>query len=166
MESRSSFSDPNSPIPFDEMVNVTICSETFSIKKFLLDCIPKGKLLYKRETNTFVQCYANGETKDLQIEQFPQKWIFSFQAEFIEPAHFSEEFLKVQKYAPRDFSQYYRFVTGYQIYHKKNPISFQTFLEMHNGDRMHSFFMKYLAHLQRYSIVGTIGPDDWNMNDM
>lgn len=164
MESRrSSFSDTGSPSSPVEMASVTVGSSTFQIRKTFVEFIPKGKLLYKKDTNTFVQCFSNGETKNLEIvkePQLPQKWIFSTEAEFRDAAEFSEEFEKVQKFVPKDFAHYYRYVTGYQILHHKQPVSFQTFLEMHNGDRMETFFVKYLAHLQKFSAPALSNPDD------
>lgn len=166
VESRSSFSDTSSPIPPDDMATVKMGSASFLIRKTFLGYIPKGKLYYGKDTNTFVQCYANGETRKLQIvnePQMQQQWLFSSEADFDDAARFSKEFEKVQKFVPKDFAQYYRFVTGYQILHHKNPISFHTFLEMHNGDRMDTFFVKYLAHLQKFSLSGVSNPEEWNV---
>lgn len=145
------------------MATVAIGATSFHIKKSLLNHIPKGKLYYKKDTNTFIQCYANGETKNLQLinePPLPPTWIFSLETDFSDPAHFSEEFEKVQKFVPKDFSQYYRYVTRYQILNKKNPLSFQTFLEMHNNDRMNTFFERYLAYLQKISVHGAASPRD------
>lgn len=166
VESRSSFSDTSSPIPADDMTTVTMGNSNFLIRKMFVDYIPKGKLYYKKETNTFVQCYVNGETRKPQIvsePQLPQQWIFSSEADFEDAALFSKEFEKVQKFVPKDFAQYYRFVTGYQIFRHMRPISFHTFLEMHNGDRMDTFFFKYLGHLQKFSLTGLSNPEDWNV---
>lgn len=168
VESRSSFSDTCSPTPSDDMATVTMRSASFLIRKTFLDYIPKGKLYYGKDTNTFVQCYPNGEKRELQIvkePQLPQKWIFSSEADFDDAARFSKEFEKVQNFVPKDFAQYYRFVTGYQIFHHKRPISFHTFLEMHNGERMDTFFVKYLAHLQKFSLSGVSNPEEWNVSE-
>lgn len=162
VESRSSFSESSSPSPSDDITTVTIGTSSFHIKRAFLDFIPKGKLYYKKETNTFVQCYANGERRNLHIvnePQLPKKWVFTSEADFSEAAQFAEEFEKVQTYVPKDFSFYYKFVTGYQICHHNKPISFRTFLEMHNGDRMDAFFVKYLTHLQKVSLSGISNPE-------
>lgn len=166
VESRSSFSESSSPSPTQDIATVTIGSSNFQIKRMFLDYIPKGKLYYKKDTNTFVQCYENGETRNLQIvnePQLPKQWIFTSEADFSDAARFAEEFEKVQKYVPKDFSYYYKFVTRYQIYHHKKPISFRTFLEMHNGDRMETFFVKYLVHLQKFSLSGINNPEEWKV---
>lgn len=164
VESRSSVSDTCSPAPPEETATVTSGSSTFVIRKSFLDYIPKGKLYYRKETNTFVKRYSNGETKNLEIvneTDLPTKWVFSNEADFIEPEQFLTEFKKVSRFVPKDFSQYYRFVTGYQILNNKNPVSFQTFLEMHNGDRMNTFFDKFLAHLQKGSLSGVQSPEEF-----
>lgn len=166
VESRSSFSDTSSPIPSDDMATVKMGATSFLIRKTFLDYIPKSKLYYGEDPNTFVQCFANGEKRKLQIvNETPraQQCIFSSEAEFDDAARYSKEYEKVQNFVPKDFAQYYRFVTGYQILHHKNPISFHTFLEMHNGERMQMFFVKYLGHLQKFSLSGVSNPEDWRV---
>ncbi|CAG9860578.1 unnamed protein product [Phyllotreta striolata] len=63
------------------------------------------------------------------------------------PEMYVEEVEKVEKYAPKDFLGFYKYVTGYQIVNNHHPISFQTFLTMHNTNGIKIFFKRYLLSI-------------------
>lgn len=150
-ESISSLSDSTSVDGTDNFTTISFKSNSFRVKRHYLDDIPNSKLFYRSDISAFVKKYRNGDTKIVRDPELPKQWIFSRQPELPNPEEFLEEFHKVQKFVPKEFASYYKYVTGYQIYNTKNPVSLETFLEMHNGDRMDVFFLKYLEQIQKRS---------------
>ncbi|XP_056641760.1 uncharacterized protein LOC130448412 [Diorhabda sublineata] len=64
-----------------------------------------------------------------------------------DPELYVEEVEKVERFVPKDFFGFYKYVTGYQIIHNHDPISFQMFLTMHNTNRIKSFYRRYLLSI-------------------
>ncbi|CAH1178906.1 unnamed protein product [Phaedon cochleariae] len=78
---------------------------------------------------------------------------FSSDAYVSEPETYSEEVSKVERFIPSDFFGFYLYVTGFQIVHGNPPISFHTFLMMHNTNRTLLLLKKYIYNLLRTGIV-------------
>ncbi|KAJ8942037.1 hypothetical protein NQ318_002791 [Aromia moschata] len=154
----------------------------YRLKRKQYEKVPRGKLCYIRENNTFVR-YFDGD----QMEQFVQnlgegsavasdllrqikgradssdaagdhgkggeiitlsKDVRFSEEDFIsDPQLYVEEVERVERHAPRDFCGFYKYVTGYQIVHNHPPISFQTFLTMHNTNRVRTLLRNYVNAL-------------------
>lgn len=169
---------------------IKIDSKPYKIRKSLLEKIPKGKLCYIRESNTFIRYFddkqmelfisnlnlgegstvandllkqvrgrvegpSDVETPPGQLETsekgevitLSKDVLFSTEDFLSDPELYVEEVEKVQRYVPKDFYGFYKFVTGYQIVNHHPPISFQTFLTMHNTNGIRGLFKNYVNAL-------------------
>lgn len=192
VEASSSVGSDFSPkLPSEELLcEIKIDSKPYRIRKSLLEKIPKGKLCYVRETNTFIRYFddkqmelfinnlnlgegstvasdllkqvrgrAEGpsdvETPPVQSDKsekgevitLSKDVVFSTEDFLSDPELYVEEVEKVQRFVPKDFYGFYKFVTGYQIINHHPPISFQTFLTMHNTNGIRGLFKNYVNAL-------------------
>ncbi|XP_019869667.2 uncharacterized protein LOC109598238 isoform X2 [Aethina tumida] len=110
----------------------------------------------------YKQCYKNGirpeHVENVQNQMFktgkeiikvPPDCEFSDKDILAKPDEYVTEYNMVHKYVPEDFFWYYKFVTGYQIYRGNIPISFQTFLTMHNTNGLKVLFNNYINNLEQ-----------------
>lgn len=176
--------------PEEPFCEIKIDSKPYRIKKSLFEKIPRGKLCYVRESNTFIryfddkqmelfisnlnlgegstvakdllkqvrsrvedpsdikrsstQCEASGKGEVITLSK---EVVFSTEDFLSDPELYVEEVEKVQRYVPKDFYGFYKFVTGYQIVNHHPPISFQTFLTMHNTNGIRGLFKNYVNTL-------------------
>ncbi|CAH0563567.1 unnamed protein product [Brassicogethes aeneus] len=139
--------------------------------------LPKGKLCYVREQNAlfryfdeaqinlfienlhssnkrylsdiYRQCYDHKTDHHKEVIKLPNEVHFSNKETLDDAEEYVKEYNTVQKNVPQDFFWYYKYVTGYQIYKGNIPISFQTFLAMHNTNGLKLLFNSYLENLKR-----------------
>lgn len=110
----------------------------------------------------YKQCYKNGirpeHVENVQNQMFktgkeiikvPPDCEFSDKDILAKPDEYVTEYNMVHKYVPEDFFWYYKFVTGYQIYRGNIPISFQTFLTMHNTNGLKVLYNNYINNLEQ-----------------
>lgn len=79
-----------------------------------------------------------------EMIRLPEHVEFSRREDLREVEEFVNESNLVEQYVPRDFADFYRYVTGFQIIKKKAPVSLQTFLAMYNTNRTTELLRKYL----------------------
>ncbi|KAJ8915135.1 hypothetical protein NQ315_000387 [Exocentrus adspersus] len=175
--------------PKEPLCEIKVDSKVYSVRKRVFDKIPKGKLCYIRESNSFVRyfddnqmelfiknlntCENSAVTNDLlkqvgrhsdsptgveispscqgskqgEIITLSKDVFFSAEDNILDAEAYVVEVEKVRYCAPRDFYGFYKFVTGYQIVNNHPPISFQTFLTMHNTNRIKPLFKNYVLSL-------------------
>ncbi|XP_018576340.1 uncharacterized protein LOC108914906 [Anoplophora glabripennis] len=176
--------------PEEPLCEIKIDSKPYRIKKSIFKKIPKGKLCYIRESNSFVRYFddkqmelfisnlnlGEGSTvaSDLlkqirsrgegpaslgsptghyetsgkgEVITLSKDVVFSSEDFLSDPEQYVEEVEKVQRYVPKDFYGFYKFVTGYQIVNHHPPISFLTFLTMHNTNGIRGLFKNYVNTL-------------------
>nr|CAI5819352.1 unnamed protein product [Callosobruchus analis] len=75
--------------------------------------------------------------------------VFSPDGLLREPERYVEEMENVRQYIPKDFSGFYQFVTGYQIVRQNYPITFLTFVVLHNTNRIKKLLYNYVAALMQ-----------------
>ncbi|XP_023018527.2 uncharacterized protein isoform X2 [Leptinotarsa decemlineata] len=98
------------------------------------------------ERNNNLDTYLGGleQNEVIRLSEDPD---FSREDFIAEPVLYVKEVTNALKYSPKDFSHFYKFVTGYQIINNHPPISFQTFLTFHNTDSMKYLFNQYVNNL-------------------
>ncbi|KAG5875139.1 hypothetical protein JTB14_018681 [Gonioctena quinquepunctata] len=149
--------------PEQNMVKIKVDSKWYRIKRSLFDKIPQGKLCYIREKNSLLRYFDDSQMSQFlenvnvdsnleileknELIPLPEEVNFSVDDYIDDPELYVQEVLKVEQFAPRDFYGFYKFVTGYQIIRNNHPISFQTFLIMHNTNRIKVLFDQYLNKL-------------------
>ncbi|XP_060522979.1 uncharacterized protein LOC132699977 isoform X2 [Cylas formicarius] len=126
--------------------NLTEQDDEF-IKSLGLDPVRFRDLQRKRVSAT--------RKSETEIVKLPHNVEFSMREDFLEAEDFVKELKLVEEYVPKDFSSFYRFVTGYQIVRNKNPVSLQTFLVMYNTNRTNDLLAKYIRKEQCYTTAPT-----------
>lgn len=82
-----------------------------------------------------------------EVIQLKREVHFSHVDDLSDPHLYEAEMSAVEQWIPADFSGYYKYVTGYQIIHNNPPVSFQTFLTMHNTNGIKNLLKKYVTSL-------------------
>ncbi|KAJ8941747.1 hypothetical protein NQ314_010284 [Rhamnusium bicolor] len=175
---------------YDNYCEIKIDSKVYRIKRSIYEKIPKGKLCYIRENNTFIRYFDDSQMElfihNLNISEgssiasdllkqikgrveglcdidtslghyeasgksevitLSKDVTFSTEDYLSDPELYVEEVEKVQLFVPRDFYGFYKYVTGYQIVNHHPPISFQTFLTMHNTNGIRGLFKNFVNTL-------------------
>uniref|UniRef100_A0AAR5QDU1 EF-hand domain-containing protein n=1 Tax=Dendroctonus ponderosae TaxID=77166 RepID=A0AAR5QDU1_DENPD len=86
-----------------------------------------------------------------EIVNLPKDVEFSTKEDLPDVEEFVKESSLVEKYVPKDFADFYRYVTGFQIIKNKHPVSLETFLTMYNTNRTSELLRKYLQRLDEDS---------------
>ncbi|XP_044253204.1 uncharacterized protein LOC123004151 [Tribolium madens] len=125
--------------------------------------IPHGKLFYYKNNNTLIRYFdetqkklfidsissdgAYSATNDQEIIQLPKTAVFS-PKDNLTVEEYVFEMTQVEKYVPRDFFLFYKFVTGYQICNNNLPVSFLTFLKVYNTNGLKVLLERYINSLK------------------
>lgn len=86
-----------------------------------------------------------------EIVQLPPDVEFSAKEDLPDVEEFVKESSLVERFVPKDFADFYRYVTGFQIIKNKHPVSLKTFLTMYNTNRTTDLLRKYLQRLDEDS---------------
>ncbi|EFA08559.1 uncharacterized protein LOC103313868 isoform X2 [Tribolium castaneum] len=126
--------------------------------------IPQGKLFYYKNNNSLIRYFddtqkklffdsisrdgiAGGAPDDKEIIQLPKTAAFS-PKDNLTVEEYVFEMTQVEKYVPRDFFLFYKFVTGYQICNNNLPVSFLTFLKVYNTNGLKVLLERYINSLK------------------
>lgn len=129
--------------------------------------IPQGKLYYYKNNNSFIRYFddaqkklfldnliADGSGYELKqgetahdVIELPSHTMFS-PKDNLSVEEYVTEMTLVEKYIPKDFFFFYKFVTGYQICNNNSPVSFLTFLKMYNTNGLKSLLERYVNSLK------------------
>ncbi|KAF7281507.1 hypothetical protein GWI33_004588 [Rhynchophorus ferrugineus] len=82
-----------------------------------------------------------------EIIKLPRDVEFSRKEDLREVEEFVKERTLVEKHVPKDFADFYIYVTGFQIVKMNPPVSLQTFLAMYNTNRTTELLKKYLEKI-------------------
>ncbi|XP_066246616.1 uncharacterized protein [Euwallacea similis] len=86
-----------------------------------------------------------------EIVRLPNDVEFSRKEDLPDVEEFVKESSLVEQFVPKDFADFYRYVTGFQIIKNKHPVSLKTFLTMYNTNRTAELLRKYLQRLDEDS---------------
>lgn len=100
-----------------------------------------------RIKNRQLPSYGPNSYKKTEILYLPADVRFSEKEDLPEVEEFIKESALVHQFVPKDFADFYRYVTGFQIIKNKHPVSLQTFLTMYNTNRTSELLRKYLENL-------------------
>lgn len=89
-----------------------------------------------------------GKTEKIHL---PPDVEFSAKEDLPDVEEFVKESSLVERFVPKDFADFYRYVTGFQIIKNKHPVSLKTFLTMYNTNRTTELLRKYLQRLDEDS---------------
>ncbi|XP_066140350.1 uncharacterized protein [Euwallacea fornicatus] len=95
--------------------------------------------------------FSMDQPAQTEIVHLPSNVEFSKKEDLPDVEEFVKESSLVEQFVPKDFADFYRYVTGFQIIKNKHPVSLKTFLTMYNTNRTAELLRKYLQRLDEDS---------------